>query len=271
MLDEKDMIRHLANLPPKVYAEQKLDFIAGNYSLTREELEKKVAETRNGTAKRPPVEAIIRDLDDYLMDIGTHPPAIIEGLLYKEAAHQFMGTIKAGKTLFTLLMIQAILHGQKFLGLETTPTNILYVSEQPRFSFQRQLRDAKITQPANSPSLYILDLRDLGAFDWPTRAALIRETAAKADAGLVCLDTFVRLALIEEINDAGEANAAFEKAAPIVIQDKRAILLNWHERKSGGTIVEASQGSVAHGGCVDMLLRLQRAAGQRFSSHIRNQ
>jgi hypothetical protein len=100
--------------------------------------------------------------------------------------------------------------------------------------------------------------------------ACIRTSEAnRVDAGQVVLDTFTRLALIENTADIGEANKRYEHIAPITTHDNRGLLLNWHERKAGGTIVEAASGTAAYGGQVDMLIRLQRVAGQPHHSHMR--
>jgi voltage-gated potassium channel Kch len=214
-------------------------------------------------------------LDAYLAEAPEKRPFIVDGLLYRNTAHQFMGTIKAGKTLFMLLLVKAILRGQDFIGQPTAKTNVLYVTEQPRFTFQQQLRDAGFGEFTNNlftldgASLYVVDLQDLGLLDWSGRAALIRAAAKQIKAGLVVIDTFIRIALIEEVASAGQANCAFERIIPLVTENDCALVLNWHERKAGGTIIEAAQGTVAHGGAVDILLRLQRVSGQRFNSHVR--
>jgi hypothetical protein len=214
-------------------------------------------------------------VDAYLAEAPEQRPFIVDGLLYRNTAHQFMGTIKAGKTLFMLLLVKAILRGEEFIGQPTAKTNVLYVTEQPRFTFQQQLRDAGFGEITNNlftldgASLYVIDLQDLGLLDWSGRAALIRAAAQQIKAGLVIIDTFIRIALIEEVASAGQANCAFERIIPLVTENDCALVLNWHERKAGGTIIEAAQGTVAHGGAVDILIRLQRVPGQRFNSHAR--
>jgi hypothetical protein len=216
-----------------------------------------------------------KTLDEYLSDAAESLPFIVEGLIYKRAAHQLMGTIKAGKTTFLLLLIKATLRGEDFLGRKCASTNILYVTEQPRFTFQTQLRDARMNEDQESllrppaSSLYIIDLKDLGLLGWPARAQLIRDAAEEVDAGLVIIDTFIRIALIDEIASAGEINAAIEMISPLVVTDERGLVLGWHERKMGGTIVEAAQGTAASGGAVDMLIRLQRPSGERFDTRNR--
>jgi hypothetical protein len=190
------------------------------------------------------------DLKTYLSRAEEETPYLIEGLFYQGVAHQFMGTIKAGKTTFLLLAVRSILHGEEFLGRVCEPTNILYVTEQPGASFRTQLRDAGVYCDNNLKDLFILDQQDFCLMDWSARVRVIRETARGNNCGLVIVDTFFRNALINEISSAGEINAAFEVIAPIVTADGRALILGWHERKAGGSIVEAASGSAAGGGAV---------------------
>jgi hypothetical protein len=222
------------------------------------------------------VETKAKRVDEYLADINkVEIPYIVDGLIYRECAHQLLGTIKAGKTTFTLLEVRSILLGDPFLGLKTARTNILYVTEQPRFSFQSQLREAGFGEIASNlfalqeAGLYVTDLQDICMLDWPARCGYIRSEATRLDAGLVIIDTFTRIALIENVADPGEANRRFELIAPITTQDGKALQLNWHERKAGGSAVEAGQGTVAYGGAVDLIIRLQKVPGQPEASYMR--
>jgi len=172
--------------------------------------------------------------------------------------------------------IKAVLRGDKFIGKRTTKASILYVTEQSRVTFQRQLFDAGFLELTSElfsldgqHSLYIMDSTIYGMLDWPARASLIRDVAAVRDVGVVIIDTFPRIALVEEVGSPGEAIQRFERIAPVQIEDGRALVLGWHERKAGGNILEASSGTVAFAGAVDFLLRLQRGKGERFTSTLR--
>lgn len=98
--------------------------------------------------------------------------------------------------------------------------------------------------------------------DWPTRAQFIRDEAKRRDCGLVVIDTFVKIALVNDIANAGEMNRVMEAITPLVNIDGRALTLGWHERKSGGRIVEAAAGTAAGGGTVDLIYRLQTPGGE---------
>jgi hypothetical protein len=216
--------------------------------------------TPNSTPQSFPVESV--SLKEYLEKTEEKRPYIVEDLFYQGISHQFMGTIKAGKTTFLLRCVKAILSGDDFLGKATNPANVLYVTEQPKASFESQLLESGIYSDDNVRELYIIDVAMLGIMDWPTRAQFIRDEAKRRDCGLVVIDTFVKIALVNDIANAGEMNRVMEAITPLVNIDGRALTLGWHERKSGGRIVEAAAGTAAGGGTVDLIYRLQTPGGE---------
>jgi hypothetical protein len=209
----------------------------------------------------------------YCAETPKETPYIVNGMIYHGTANQLMGPIKEGKTTLLFAMIRNILSGSDFIGQETKPTNILYVTEQPRYSFQSQLARSGLDRnhllERCTAGLYVLDLGHLWSLDWEGRVDTIRENAYKLDSGLVIVDTFPRIALVEEIQNAGEMNQRFELIAPLVVADGRTLLMGWHERKAGGSISEAAAGTAASGGAVDMLLRLRRAPGSKLNDRTR--
>ena len=211
--------------------------------------------------------------NEYCAEAPREIPYIVQGMIYEATASQLMGPIKAGKTTWLFAMIRSMLAGEDFIGQKTKPTNVLYVTEQPRHSFQAQLGksalDRSILLENRLATLYVLDLGQLWNLNWSDRADTIRENADRLKAGLVIIDTFPRIALVEEIQNAGEMNRCFEEINPLVVADNRAVLLGWHERKAGGSIFEAAAGTAASGGAVDMLLRLQRAPGSPLNDRVR--
>jgi len=198
-------------------------------------------------------------LKEFLERTEEKTPFVVEDLFYQGMAHQFMGTIKAGKTTFLLRCVRAIVSGDDFLGRSTNPVNVLYVTEQPKASFETQLLESGVYRPdeKNIKELCFITPKELAMFDWPTRAQAIREHAQEMDAGLVIIDTFIKIALINDVANAGEMNRALEAITPLVNVDGRSLVLGWHERKASGRLVDAAQGTVAGGGAVDMIYRLQ--------------
>lgn len=270
-----------AGAVPEEFARQHLAFAAKILKLDDHEIQATVPRLLQQGIEKGGIELakqILATLDEeYCVAETEKAPSIVNGMIYQGTAVQLMGQIKAGKTTFILAMISRILNGRTFIGRQTTPTNVLYVTEQPRRTFESQVMEAGLgrTRPRKlefgprDSRLYILDLTDLWSLDWAARAEVIRENAERYDCGLVVIDTFQRVSLIEEIGSAGEANQAFELIAPVVVADNRTLLLGSHERKAGGSIFEAAAGTVAAGGAVDMLLRLQRAPGLKLNDRTR--
>ena len=184
---------------------------------------------------------------------------LIEGLYPKGMVIASLGKIKSGKTTFKLQSIEAIRTGQPFLKLETTPTTILYVTEQGMESFLAQAQKAQLSECAVRGTRLITH-SDLISMDWPARAQLIGQQTAACKAGLVVVDTFSRVALVKEENDAGEMQAAVDILQNFIPKGT-TIDLTQHERKSGGEIEDAGRGTSALGGCADVLLRISRVAG----------
>lgn len=180
---------------------------------------------------------------------------LVEGLIYKGTATQLIATIKDGKTTWAMAMINALETGRDFIGKKTTKATVLYITEQPLASFQDQLIRAGLR---NSKHLHILEVGRLFNLDWNGRTEIIRENAIKLNADLVVIDTFPRIAMIEDLKDASKMNLAYDAISPIVNEEHRTLLLIWHSRKSGGPLNERALGTVASGGAVDMLIGLQR-------------
>ena len=265
-------------------------FAAGALEGTEASIKKEIRDIANSTPHCPGVEQTLASgwskgigkplplieyiqavaVSEYCAERPKEAPYIIKGVLYRGAASQLMGPIKAGKTTWLFAALHNIMLGQDFMGLKTEPTNILYITEQPRASFQAQLSRSGLdkNQLLRQAQLYVLDLGHLWNLDWEGRSEQIRENVSEKNIGLVVIDTFPRVALVEEMANIGEMNRKFETIAPVV-NDGAALMLVWHERKAGGSIFEAAAGTAASGGAVDMLLRLQRAQGSPLSDRTR--
>jgi hypothetical protein len=196
---------------------------------------------------------------DLLAKAPAKPECLIEGLIYKGMTTATLGKIKVGKTTFKLKMIGAIHSHQPFLKLETTPTTVLYVTEQGMESFLAQAQKAQLSECAVRGTRLITHT-DLIGMNWPARARLIGQQAAVCQAGLAVVDTFSRVALVKDENDAGEMQAAVDILQNFIPKGT-ALDLTQHERKSGGEIEDAGRGTSALGGCADVLLRISRVAG----------
>jgi AAA domain len=134
------------------------------------------------------------------------PAYLIDGLIPKGVVIASLGKIKAGKTTFKLKAIEAILEGEWFPKLEAVRTSVLCPTEQGKESFLAQVQTAQLGEQTVRGVRFITHY-DLIGMDWAAPARLIGEQAAACQVGLVVVDTFSRVALVKDENDAGEMQA----------------------------------------------------------------
>ena len=189
-------------------------------------------------------------------------PFILDQLIYQASSHGLIAKPKVGKTTFTLDACEAILNSKPFLKCDTTPTGILYVSEQPLNSFAAELTNSGLLahKPLFDTLLWFITIEDWFHVDWPGIVEMSGEQATKCGARLVIFDTLSRIARVENENDASEMQTAVDEMTPL-IKAGVATLSIQHERKAGGDIFDAGRGTNALTGAVDALIRLNRPSG----------
>lgn len=168
--------------------------------------------------------------------------------------------IKVGKTQLSLDLVRAVVSGGMFLGQRVERAGaVILLTEQGPNSFQDQLRRSGIS----SPKLSVLYRHEAGNLPWELVVLGALARANKVGAVLLVVDTLSGWAGFgaEGENDSGAATLAMRP-----IQDAAAtgltVLVNRHDRKSGGEIGEAGRGSGAIGGAADVLLHLVRATSE---------
>jgi hypothetical protein len=167
---------------------------------------------------------------------------------------------KDGKTTFILLGIAAMLRGERFLGLPTKLTRVLYLTEQPRRSFHDKLQRVGITDGDAFRALFVTDLHGL---DWSQTCSIVREECRAHDVGLLVIDTLSKSAKVSDENDAGEA---LRVCGPLqlIAEDNVAVAALRHAGKGDtnhGEIVDSGRGSSAFSGEFDLCTVLSRAPG----------
>lgn len=166
--------------------------------------------------------------------------------------------IKVGKTTLTLALCRAVLDGLPFLGLPTAKSRVVYLTEQPRSSFNAALAKAGLL---GRDDFVYLRWHDTIGVPWPAVVAAAVEQCAQHGAGLLLVDTLAQFAGIADENDATEALAAMQPLQLAAERHGLAVLLLRHERKSGGAVGDSARGSSAFGGIVDVVLSLRRLEG----------
>jgi hypothetical protein len=166
---------------------------------------------------------------------------------------------QAGKTTLVLELVHAILHGEEFLGLATRYTPILYLTEQSGPSFKRNLSRAGLL---DREDLHILFWNRAVGHKWDTIIAAARDKAHAVGAGLLVVDTLAQFSGIRG-DDENKSGSAMQTMEPLqaATQDGLGILASRHDRKSGGEVGDSGRGSSAYVGVVDVVIHLQRLAG----------
>jgi hypothetical protein len=204
---------------------------------------------------------------DIPVQIPPKPPSLVDGLIYKGVHNQLVGKPKAGKTTWTCDAIDAIRHGRPFLNCNTTPVPILYVSEQPKASLIPQLMNSGLVAMEGQLELlskkrlskfHFLALEDYYGLTWSQLVELVGEDAQKKGVGLVCFDTFSKIAQVQNENDAGEMCDAASRLNVLLSHGIADLLLTHAGKMSEGRVIQdAGRGSNALAGVMDTILWIQ--------------
>ena len=193
---------------------------------------------------------------DFTARVPEAAPWLVKPWVVRGGITMISGKAKlAGKTTWTLHLVKAILEGGKFLGEPACQGPVFYLTEERASSFVAALRRTGLAGRRD------LIIRQHRAGDtWPD---VIRETISEArrvSAVLIVVDTlpvFAGLAGDNE-NAAGYAREALD---PLSGLDDIAVVVEFHDRKSGGDPGDATRGSSAFAGAVDIIVDLRRLGG----------
>jgi RecA-family ATPase len=187
------------------------------------------------------------------------PDWIVEGYVARATITELTAKIKVGKTHLTMDLVAAVLAGRPFLDRPTTRVPVIYLTEERPSTAGAVLRRVGLSQ---ADDLHLLLRRDAPR-DWEAACLHALAYARQVAAGLIVCDTLSDWAGLagEEENDSG---AALEAMRPLqrLAEAGLAVIVLRHERKGGGQVGDSARGSTAFGGAADILLSLQRVAGQ---------
>jgi len=269
-----------AGAVPKEFALNHLEMAARILNLNDVEIQKTVPRLLDEGIEKGGVE--LRDSSQLWYNaaeqiVVPHSPSFVDRLVYQNASTGLIGKPKIGKTTFALDMVESITRGSHFLKYETTPTSVLYISEQPLGSFQAELQNSGLLgrqkfsqlqlmkEPDARCRLYFSTIDKWFGTPWADIIDMTGAYAEKVDARLVIFDTLSRIARVENENDASEMQATIDALTPLH-KEEIATLSIQHERKAGGEISDAGRGTNALTGAVDVILRLNRPVGNQGPS-----
>ena len=186
---------------------------------------------------------------------------IVPGIIAAGATTDLIGRVKfAGKTTLLAHISSAVIRGEEFMGLKTTKTPVVYLSEQPRVSFHEAMKRAKL---AGEPDFVYLLWAESMSVPWPKLITAALSECKKRGAELLIIDTIAPFAGLSGAteNDSGHALSAMKPLQAVTASNIGVVIVQ-HERKGGGDVGEAGRGSTAFAGAVDILVSLRGQKGK---------
>jgi hypothetical protein len=213
---------------------------------------------RNGSGQKEK----LLDLFETAAEVGETTQDNIDWMVYPWVASgaitEIVGKIKAaGKTTFMLSMVRAMLDGNMFMGCQTTQSQVVYLTEQPKRSFKEALRRARLNGREEFKYLCWHKVQHL---KWPSIVDLAVAMAEKCMAKLIIVDTIGQFTDLDGDSE-NSAGAAMEVIRPLQAAAGQgfSIVIGRHERKSGGEVSDSGRGSSAFSGAVDIIIRMSRS------------
>jgi predicted ATP-dependent serine protease len=170
------------------------------------------------------------------------------------------GWPKVGKTTLLFALISSLQDGTPFLGLPTTETGVLLLTEERRGTLVSKVERWNLNGSVHH-------LRRQQALDAPWSSVIHQATVCchRYGLGVLIIDTFSEWARIVNENDAGEVLAAVD-ALQVAAGSGLAVIVASHQRKAPGRFGEAVRGSNALTGAVDVVIELERSLSFRESN-----
>jgi len=198
---------------------------------------------------------------EFGQDTPPEPLMLVDGLIAHGTLTEFLAAPKAGKTTLIMSLIAAVLEGRDFLGHKTRRVPVFYFTEENPATFREALRRAGLL---DTRDLHVISKHETGGKSLAELIPAAMEFAQRfAEPGLIVVDTFPKFAGFEddEENASGAARAALEPLEAAAAAGF-AVLYTRHDRKGGGSLVEAGRGSSTFAATADVLLGLRRAEGR---------
>ncbi len=186
---------------------------------------------------------------------------IVPGFVGPGVVTELDGKLKSsGKTTFIAAMVRAILGGDLFLGLRTTLTSVVWLTEERLQTFRETLRRASLDDRTD---LHVLHWHAVKHLPWPVVMAGARDHAHSIGARVLVVDTIGQWG---KLRGDSENNNGSQMEAAEPLQDAAAqglaVIVARHERKGGGEVGESGRGGSAFSGAVDIVVSIRRGEGK---------
>jgi len=225
-------------------------------------------------------------LDRETFERDEYPEPIVEGLIHRGNATNFVGASKSGKSVNALQRAACAAAGLPFLGLAVRRSRVLYVSlEMIAAVLRERMRNIAASTGIPMPEVGSDSFQVIGGapglgvrvptVDLTTDrgATQVRRTIEKLDSEYVLIDTLYNALPGADINDNAAMGLAFRRVRAIAQDTGAAIELLDHTGKGerSGPTSHAAIGASVKGGAVATIVELRRtrtADGWLWEMHV---
>lgn len=167
----------------------------------------------------------------------------------------------SGKTTLTFAALRAMHLGGRFLGRESAPGAVLYLTEEPLGALRQVIDRSRL--PLDIP-LHFVYRHELGFSTWDQIGQQLVKELKKGHYAALVIDTWNEFTSMNESdeNDSGAIRRAIFPLRQITALDV-AVLINHHFKKGEYTsVVQAMRGSSALPGAVDIVVGYKPVEGE---------
>jgi hypothetical protein len=200
----------------------------------------------------PSSEPSLLSAADLLNSQGESVEYLIDGLLPRGGIMLLVGKPKCGKSVLARNLALAACRGSSFLGRDTEKTTVLWLClEESRSQVSAAFRAMGLR--ADDAIQFFFGHADRDAQAW------LERTCEQVNAGLVVIDTWHKLTLIESVNDYGAVNRANQRLQQLARE--RGVAQVWIHHSNKGIARNGSEvlGSQALFAAVDTLMSMDRS------------
>ena len=196
--------------------------------------------------------------EEFIQSNIATPPVIIEGVLHQGCKLLVSGGSKSNKTWSLLDMAISLANGSRWLDLNTTKCNVLYVNmEIPEHGIQSRIKSVlKAKNTGDLKNLDVLNLRGYSA-DISMLTSRIRGTAKRKEYGLVIIDPIYKLYGDRDENSVSDMTGILNEIDVIARESGAAVAFAAHQTKgnqAGKEAIDRVAGSGVFARDVDAML-----------------
>lgn len=195
---------------------------------------------------------------------------LVDNLIPKDSMILLTAPPKAGKTTYLLRLTKCLTEGTDFLGSKVEQTDVLYLTEQRSSSFKSEyvfecgLEDSERLHYASESVTIGVDLEQL--------MKRVAYAAHETGAELLVMDTFLSFSGLkdEEENSSGAVKTALQTVRKYCSLVSLTVIVVHHDRKGGGSIIEAGRGSNVFAAEPDLIFGIRKDGNQDNARQLKS-